>query len=428
MRKLLIMLLAILLLIHVCSAEIMDSYNDYSDSMYTELMFGDYSAALEYYYQICEKWPSATARKGDIDLYGLYCEGQVALANRKYTQAISKLSVLPSDFPSNFDNMESAGVLVLYCKGQRYLEYDMVEEAKVYFEQCGGILDSALILNRLNENQDTITESQETTIQKIKIVPGSEKAQITWIDLASEMSDMYYVTYYPEKMASKAVSVQCQVCEAVISDLIPSTDYTVFITPYKDGKISGTSSSAATFATESTVGQKSVVRLNDVALYSYDKQRRDKLNMGSSRDTFFNKVIAADKSISHYYEILDNGAKVKLSASGMHMNENGYALRCKFQYLTKQHSDLEVMIVLRPAGVPSEENEKILVPTGVYSEKIQAQSNMDIGSFYVYLDDMMEDIYETNNGVWPIGPMLIEIYINGVMLCGDLYLNLADNF
>lgn len=387
-------LIAVMLL-SCCEAEYTYDYDSLYNQLRQEVELGYFLRAESIYKKIKEIWPEATDRRGDTDNLGQYAEAWVAMDNKAYNDACRLFGSLPSDFGSEYDGLISADLMKLYCEAQRYLIYGRTKEAMASFLKCSGILDSSQMVGILSKGQELLLIGPE------EMLIDSNSISVMWEDMASD-TDTYAVTCMPKGTESRTKSLQVTDNYALITDLIPETEYTVYITPYKGGIVNGKSISA-NYKTERAKAGSQTVQADKLELYKYDVNDKKLMNAIQNDSEYF----LASYFMNHLskYTCIKEGETMLMPYSLLEVGKDGYILRCNFRKMAQSVESVEIKIVLRTGNGCSYD----------YDKTVKFDDGTGYGGFCIYLDDMLDEIFTDNDG-WPTGNMFIDVYADNFQI------------
>lgn len=401
MKRAICIFVLLAMLTGTASAMQVADYPGYLSRMLEEFKYGYFEQALNIYDEIVKIWPKATDRKGNVDDFAQYCRARVAMDEYDFNQAINLFSSLTAGFPEGYDQPKAES-LSIYCMGQRYLSFGMNDEALVCFLQCNGTLDAAQLISQL-------TQKQEDVIVKLT-APLTRNTSITlmWDDMGA--NDTYSITYMPKGTTVRSKTVKTSEKYVILDNLIPETDYTVYITPYKEGSIAGAAHSAD-FSTNTAESASGIMRLESLRMYCYDIHHKNQVNSvlkNTDRDYFLDQL--KNGTLKGHYTVIDEGGDMQMPLGSMKIADDGFIIGAVFRAKTDSKNTYEVRIVLRPEG------------GGTYD--LVRQLNFDrtrMNGLYIYLDDMLQEVYESSGGVWPYGIMFLDIYIDDSLLTRTQY-------
>ena len=393
--------LFVLLCLTVCSfaasATSVHSYDAYLSELMEAFDYGEYQDVVDLYEEICEYWPNAWDRGGDVDNYALYARGRLALEKHDYNEAISCFSVLYS-FPSEEEQLNSDR-LTIYCEAQRFLVYGLNEEAQIKFSQCGNILDSAAMIQMLNRGAELTIFSPAAEVR------GGTRVRLTWVD-TDEGTETYFITYMPKGVRSGQQTIASVNEYVMLEDLIPSTTYTAYISPVTGDSVSGLRAEME-FTTGNIGTNRSIIARENV-LYEYNMEGRHQFNsrLSSDSDAFLDAFSSA--STLQYFiqlEVAKVCDKITLPYGPIAAADHGYIYQLALQMNGNAAPVESVRVILRAASADN--------PNLVYWKDVPVAFEKTGYAFLTfYLDDILDMIYE-NQGCWPYDTDLIIELIAG---------------
>lgn len=395
-------LLVMISLLLACAAGAAESVMDYDDAvrqMMESFNRKEYQDAAEVYDAICEAWPNPLDRSADLDNFGQYIKGFLAMEKHEYNEASNIFRSLGGFTPE--DDRYSAARLQLYCEGQLFTMHGLYEEALDRFTACDGILDSARMIGIL-------TGDRQQTLYGFSASCGSTDAKLTWVNVGAD-ADGYYVNYFPKGVESYAKTILADGQGAMLTGLIPRTAYTVYVTPVKGSSPSGLSMEAE-FATVSPQ-RPDGIRTEETTLYVYSKAARDTYirKMSQNDETVFLKAVI---DIKRRQMMVDNGNvqaledTLPLPVGDLAFSSKGYIFVGQW-YAKKQPGEM-IRVVLR-----SENGEAANL---IYYKDVPLSFKAGYFSTGFYLDDLLDELYVNQNG-WPVDTdLIVELYIGEMQI------------
>ena len=386
-------------------------YGSYQNDFMEAVSHEKWQVAVNLYEEICELWPNAVDRKGDVDRYGLYADGRLAMDGHDYNKAIADFDSLGDGFPSAEDPLNSKS-LKTYCQAQRFLEKGLNTQALAYFRMCANILDSAVMIRFLTEDR------QETLFGFDATVMSASQVYLSWVDM-DDSTQTYSFTYMPKDVETAAKTVLTESADLVLNDLIPRTTYVAYLTPLKNGTVSGLSVQAE-FSTSAAQRPRSLQILEPM-LYAYSMEARNQYNnrMRTSEDRFLS-AFSYSNQVQQFIQMGSAQAvrtiKVPFGSLDGSFNASGYIFQCVLsRNESSAQKDGTIRVVVRAAYA---ENPNLVywmdVPFGFQNR------DKNYSALTFYLDPLLDQVY--NNQGWPDDTDLIfELYLGEELLFQDAY-------
>ncbi len=428
MKQVFSLLVAVILLAG-CMYAAAESFMPY-DSLY-ERILEDFQ--LDNWRSIIDRGEDSELKSqySDVGSYVLYAKGRLAIAEGNYSEAIACFEALPSGFPDGQDK-PSAEDLRHYSIGLRYFTFGETASAMAELEQCKGILDASELL--------AIMKSQDKdTIISFSSASGSDYVQLYWKDTEYVANDFYIVCFWPKDVMLDSyksiyrVPVEKSPVDNTqtvrVDGLIPSTTYTAIITPYAQSDDSGENYhiSGRSIINEFTTSrparsQATGMALSGLELYAYLFSERERYNSWSQDgvDQFLSAFRFKETRIKYvengtFIEIANKGdLAVPFGIGGMATAEWGYILHISVKKTEGNSSGDTIRVVIRTTNGTNDNLVYYMDATVEFEKTGQGDVN-------VYLDDLLEEVYQNQNS-WPYDTdLFLEIYRGSVELGSGVY-------
>lgn len=418
MKRLLSLIVLVLLLMSTSAlAGGYLDYGSYQSDMMDAFAHGKWQVVINLYEEICENWPNATDRKGDVDRYAIYASGRLAMDERNYNKAIADFDSLISPFPSGEDVLNSVN-LKLYCQAQRFLLKGLKNEALATFRMCENVLDSAAMIRFLSETR------QETLFAFAGKAESSSRVRLSWVDM-DDTTQSYSVTYMPKGRETASKTAMASQADLVLEDLIPLTTYTVYLTPLKNGQVSGLSVQAE-FTTPS--GQRpTTIRIQEPKLYAYSTAIRDQHNyrITSSSEDRFLSAFSYSKQVEYFLEMgyVQEASTIEVPFGSLEgsYNTKGYIFQCvlaRSDSLSQPEGMIRVVLRSIHGDNP---NQVYWTDVPFTFEKEKNKDKLEkFTALTFYLDPLLDQVYGEQG--WPDDTDLIfELYYGEELLLQTTY-------